>query len=104
MAVDPKMKILLVEDSGLTRKMEANILREAGFSNVVEAEDGEAAIRKLKEEKDVSLIISDWNMPIKDGYQLLVWVRSEEEFGKIPFIMATAQAEKNRRPRPLRLV
>ena len=94
MSIDHEMKILLVEDSALTRKMEAKILNEVGFKNIVEAEDGEAAIQKLQEQKDVSLIISDWNMPNKNGYEFLVWVRSDETCRNIPFIMATAQAEK----------
>ncbi len=94
MSVDLQMKVLLVEDSGLTRKMEVKILNEAGFNNIVEAEDGDVAIKTLQKEKDVGLIISDWNMPNKGGYDLLVWVRSDEESKDVPFIMATAQAEK----------
>ena len=94
MSIDTGMKILLAEDSGITRKMEIKIFKELGFNNIVEAEDGAEAVKKLEEEKDVRLIISDWNMPNKNGYELLVWVRSNEKSKEIPFIMATAQAEK----------
>ena len=94
MPVNTQMKILLVEDSDITRKMEIKILKDIGFNNIIEASDGEEAIKKLREEEDIGLIISDWNMPNRDGYSLLVWVRSDEKFREIPFIMATAQAEK----------
>ena len=94
MSVDLQMKILLVEDSKLTRKMEVKILNEVGFTNIVEAGDGDAAFRMLRKEEDVGLIISDWNMPNKGGYDLLLWVRADEKCKDMPFIMATAQAEK----------
>ncbi|MBW2108106.1 MAG: chemotaxis protein CheW [Deltaproteobacteria bacterium] len=94
MALDLDMTILLVEDSDLTRKMELQILTQVGFNNVLEARNGEEAIQKLNQEPDIKLIISDWNMPEKGGYDLLVEVRSEERWKDVPFIMATAQAEK----------
>jgi chemotaxis signal transduction protein/ABC-type nitrate/sulfonate/bicarbonate transport system substrate-binding protein/CheY-like chemotaxis protein len=94
MAVDRAMKILVVEDSGITRKMEVKILKELGFNQLIEAGDGEEAIKKLADNSDVCLIISDWNMPNKSGFELLVWVRGNEPYAKIPFIMATAQGEK----------
>jgi chemotaxis signal transduction protein/ABC-type nitrate/sulfonate/bicarbonate transport system substrate-binding protein/AmiR/NasT family two-component response regulator len=95
MTVDKEMKILVVEDSGITRKMEIKILKELGFNQIVEATDGLEAIQKLEGvEKGVQLIISDWNMPNKNGYDLLVWVRGNKETSQIPFIMATAQGEK----------
>jgi chemotaxis signal transduction protein/ABC-type nitrate/sulfonate/bicarbonate transport system substrate-binding protein/AmiR/NasT family two-component response regulator len=95
MAVDKEMKIMVVEDSGITRKMEIKILKELGFNQIVEAIDGLDAMRKFEAgEKEVRLIISDWNMPNKSGYDLLVWVRENKETSHIPFIMATAQGEK----------
>jgi chemotaxis signal transduction protein/ABC-type nitrate/sulfonate/bicarbonate transport system substrate-binding protein/CheY-like chemotaxis protein len=94
MALDVQMKILLVEDSELTRKMEVKILKKMGFTDIVEADDGDAAVETLKKVEDVGLIISDWNMPNKGGYDLLVRVRGEQQWKHIPFIMATGQAEK----------
>ncbi len=94
MDLDFDVKILLVEDSGLTRKMEVKVLKQAGFTNIIEAEDGSDAIGKLETEDNVGLIISDWNMPNKDGYELLLWVRADEKCKDIPFIMATAQGMK----------
>ena len=94
MEIDLKMKILVVEDSKITRKMEIKILKQLGFNNILEADDGEDAIGKLLSDNEIKLIISDWNMPRKDGYELLVWVRANEKCRHLPFIMATAQSEK----------
>jgi len=94
MSVDATMKILVVEDSKITRKMEIKALNSAGFDNIIEADDGNDAIEKLTNDQNVDLIISDWNMPDVSGYDLLVWVRSDEKCKDIPFIMATAQGEK----------
>ena len=76
MSSDPKeLRILLVEDSGLMRKMEIKTLKQLGYAKITEAEDGNVAITKLQAE-DFDLIISDWNMPEKDGLELVVWVRA----------------------------
>ena len=91
---DSNLKVLLVDDFKSTRNLERNMLNAIGYKNVVDAEDGEDAINKLEEEGDIDFIISDWNMPNKSGYDLLVWVRGNEKFKAIPFIMATAQSEK----------
>ncbi len=85
--------ILLVEDAAVMRKIELKILKGLGFKKIIEAENGNVAIAKLKEEKNIALIISDWNMPEKGGYELLVWVRADEKFKNIPFIMATAEGD-----------
>ncbi|ADK84049.1 response regulator receiver modulated CheW protein [Desulfarculus baarsii DSM 2075] len=94
MSVPSDIRILLVEDSSIMRKMELAILRELGFVNVSEADDGRAAVEKLVTEEPVELIISDWNMPNFDGYELLKWVRADARRKNTPFIMATAQGEK----------
>ena len=93
--MDPKnITILLVEDAAVMRKIELKTLKSLGFETIIEAADGEIAVAKLQENEKVDLIISDWNMPNKDGYELLVWVRGEEKFKHIPFMMATGQGEK----------
>lgn len=100
MEINRAIKILLVEDSKMTRKLELKVLHDLGFQNVVEADDGEAAIGRLIEHGDIGLIISDWNMPRKDGFELLKWVRSADESKKtIPFVMATARGEKKENAR-----
>jgi len=74
--------------------MELRVLKKIGFSDIIEADDGEEAIARLTEHEKIDLIISDWNMPKKSGYELLTWVRSQEKYRDIPFIMVTSQAEK----------
>jgi CheY-like chemotaxis protein len=66
--------------------LQIKILKELGFNNLAEANDGEEAIQKLHKEEEIRLIISDCNMPNKNGYELLAWVRSDEKCQAIPFI------------------
>ncbi|KPA13945.1 Response regulator receiver modulated CheW protein [Candidatus Magnetomorum sp. HK-1] len=94
MGIDVQMKILIVEDAKVVRKMAVKILKEIGFTKIVEAEDGQVGMMMLKENPDVDIIISDWNMPNKDGYELLTWVRKQRKYDHVPFVMATAQGEK----------
>ena len=93
--MDPKsITILLVEDAAVMRKIETKTLKSLGFDHIIEAVDGKVAVTQLKETDKIDLIISDWNMPNMDGYELLVRVRSDEKFKHIPFLMATGQGEK----------
>ena len=93
MNLDTKMKILVVDDFSTMRRIVKNILRQLGFDNIIEAEDGEVAVRKLESER-VDFVISDWNMPKMSGLDLLKWVRSHDEFKDMPFLMVTAEAQK----------
>lgn len=94
MPVDPSIKILLVEDAGTMRKMEARILGQLGFTNIIEAVDGDDAVAKLEAEGDIQLVISDWAMPNRDGYSLVQWLRGDARFRAIPFLMATGHGDK----------
>jgi ABC-type nitrate/sulfonate/bicarbonate transport system substrate-binding protein/CheY-like chemotaxis protein len=94
MGIDVNLKILIVEDAKVVRKMAIKILKEIGFQSILEAADGLIATNILADNSDIDLIISDWNMPNKDGFALLQWVRKQKAFDHIPFIMATAQGEK----------
>ncbi len=87
------LKILLVEDAAVMRKIELKALKTNGFDDVLEAGDGDEAIEKLETIHGIDLIISDWNMPNKDGYELLLWVRAHGKLAKVPFIMATGQGD-----------
>jgi len=93
MAVDPKMKVLVVDDFSTMRRIVKNILRQLGFENIIEADDGTSAVSKLESER-IDLVISDWNMPKMSGLELLKWVRSQDEFKDLPFLMVTAEAQK----------
>ena len=94
MPIDPQIKVLVVEDFDVTRKMQIKALSTFGMTRVVEAADGLAAMNRLREDPEIGLVISDWNMPEKNGYELLEWVRADETHRDLPFIMATAQAER----------
>ena len=93
MSFDTKMKVLVVDDFSTMRRIVKNILRQLGFENIVEADDGETAVRKLESER-IDFIISDWNMPKMSGLELLKWVRAHDEFKDLPFLMVTAEAQK----------
>ncbi len=87
--------ILLAEDAKTMRRIEVNILNSLGYKNIIEADDGAHAKKLLQKSGGVDLIISDWNMPKMTGLDLLAWIRTKsKKFKKIPFIMATAQADK----------
>jgi two-component system chemotaxis response regulator CheY len=93
MAYDKNMKVLVVDDFSTMRRIVKNILRQLGFNNIVEADDGTTAVGILEREK-VDLIISDWNMPNMTGIELLRHVRSTEELKDLPFLMVTAEAQQ----------
>ena len=94
------MRILLVEDSAIMRKMEVKALKALGYEQIVEADDGSVAVPRLQEET-FDLVISDWNMPNKDGYELLQWVRADAKNQAVPFIMATGQGDRKQAQKAL---
>ena len=91
--VDKTINILVVDDFAAMRKIIKGVLKELGFSNVVEADDGAVALAKLKE-GDFKFIISDWNMPSMLGIDLLRAVRADEKLKAVPFLMVTAESRK----------
>ena len=93
MSADKNLKFLVVDDFSTMRRIIRNLLRELGFLNVEEAEDGAAALRKLRE-SSFDFVVSDWNMPNMDGLTMLQSVRADEELKQIPVLMVTAEAKK----------
>lgn len=87
------MRILVVDDFSTMRRIIKNILRQLGFTNMVEADDGTTAWEVLNKDK-IDFIVSDWNMPKMSGIELLRKVRSSEEFADLPFLMVTAEAQQ----------
>ena len=85
--------ILLVEDAKVMRTMEKKVLSSLGYENIIEAEDGNFAIDILSSQK-IDLVISDWNMPNKDGLELVQWLRANDALKSLPFLMATGRGEK----------
>lgn len=92
--MDVGIKVLVVDDFSTMRKIIKNNLKGMGFNNIVEAENGQKALEELKKES-VGLIIFDWNMPVMNGIELLKAVRGDVEFKSIPFIMITAEGQKD---------
>jgi two-component system chemotaxis response regulator CheY len=85
--------VLVVDDFATMRRIVSNLLREAGFKHLVEAEDGVEALRKL-EAGNFQFVVSDWNMPKMTGLELLKSVRSSEHLKHLPFLLVTAEARK----------
>ena len=90
---DPKMKFLVVDDFSTMRRIVRNLLKELGYSNVDEAEDGAMALSKLKNEQ-FDFVISDWNMPVMNGLDMLKSIRADATLAKLPVLMVTAEAKK----------
>lgn len=90
-----KIKVLVVDDFPTMRRIIKNLLKQLGFENVDEAENGEDALKKLRS-SEYGLVVSDWNMPVMEGIELLKNVRSDPQLKDIPFLMVTAEAEKEK--------
>lgn len=90
---DPKMKFLVVDDFSTMRRIVRNLLKELGFANVDEAEDGAIALQKLQT-GGFDFVVSDWNMPNMDGLTLLQTVRATPNLKHLPVLMITAEAKK----------
>ncbi|HOO40773.1 MAG TPA: chemotaxis response regulator CheY [Syntrophales bacterium] len=89
--MDKSIKILIVDDFATMRKVIRNLLKQSGYENIVEAEDGVNALKVLQSQK-IDFIVSDWNMPNMSGLELLKAVRADEELKALPFLMVTAEA------------
>ena len=86
-------KFLVVDDFSTMRRIVRNLLKELGFSNVHEAEDGVDALNKLRGES-FDFVVSDWNMPNMTGIELLRAVRADVNLKHLPLLMVTAEAKK----------
>ena len=87
------LTVLIVDDFITMRRIVRKILRDLNFEDIIEAEDGSAALDVLKRTR-VDLIVSDWNMPRMTGLELLKEVRSTDSIKDIPFLMVTAESQK----------
>ena len=92
MAIDPSMPVLVVDDYNTMVRIIRNLLKQLGFADVDDANDGTTALAKMHA-KRCGLVISDWNMEPMTGYDLLRQVRADPELGKTPFIMVTAESK-----------
>lgn len=92
--MDLSMTVLVVDDFATMRRILRDVLKEIGFTKIVEADDGSTALAVLKKGK-VDLIVSDWNMPEVTGLELLKAVRGDESMKNVPFLMVTAEGQKD---------
>lgn len=88
------MKILIVDDFSTMRRIIKNLLRDLGFTNTQEADDGVTALPMLKN-GDFDFLVTDWNMPGMTGIDLLKEVRSDEKLASLPVLMVTAEAKRD---------
>jgi two-component system chemotaxis response regulator CheY len=91
MAPNLKMSILVVDDFSTMRRIITNVLKQLGYENILEAEDGTKALSIL-ESQSVDFVITDWNMPNMSGLELLVAIRSSKTHPNTPVLMVTAEA------------
>jgi two-component system chemotaxis response regulator CheY len=91
--LDKNMKILVVDDFSTMRRIIKNLLRDLGFANIQEADDGNTALPMLKQ-GDFDFVVTDWNMPGMQGIDLLRAIRADASLKHIPVLMVTAEAKK----------
>ncbi|MCJ2377324.1 chemotaxis response regulator CheY [Vibrio sp. ZSDZ34] len=87
------MKILIVDDFSTMRRIVKNLLRDLGFSNTLEADDGLTALPML-EKGDFDFVVTDWNMPGMQGIDLLRHIRASDNLKHLPVLMITAEAKR----------
>jgi two-component system chemotaxis response regulator CheY len=90
---DPAMKFLVVDDFSTMRRIVRNLLKELGYTNAEEAEDGIVALNMLRANK-FDFVVSDWNMPNMTGIELLKSIRADASLKALPVLMITAEARK----------
>lgn len=93
MSTQTEMKFLIVDDFSTMRRIVRNLLKEAGYANAEEAEDGVAALQKLRSAK-FDFVVSDINMPNMNGFELLAQIRADDGLKHLPVLMITAEARK----------
>ncbi|WP_196137342.1 chemotaxis response regulator CheY [Aliikangiella sp. G2MR2-5] len=91
--MDKNMKILVVDDFSTMRRIIKNLLRDLGFTNTHEADDGNTALPMLQT-GNFDFLITDWNMPGMQGIDLLKAVRADEKLKSIPVLMVTAESKR----------
>lgn len=93
MVLDRNMKILVVDDFSTMRRIVKNLLRDLGFTNTFEADNGKTALPMLQS-GDFDFLVTDWNMPGMTGIDLLKAVRADPKLAKLPVLMVTAEAKR----------
>ena len=92
--MDNNMKILIVDDFSTMRRIIKNLLRDLGFNNTQEADDGKTAL-PLLQANDFDFLVTDWNMPGMTGIELLKAVRADAKLASMPVLMVTAEQKRD---------
>jgi two-component system chemotaxis response regulator CheY len=92
--LDKQIKILIVDDFSTMRRIIKNLLRDLGYTNTSEADDGKTALPMLQS-GNFDFLITDWNMPGMTGIDLLKHVRADDKLKKLPVLMVTAEAKRD---------
>ncbi|MCL1945549.1 MAG: response regulator [Chitinivibrionia bacterium] len=90
------MKVLLVDDSSTMRRIQTNQLNGLGVSDIVEAENGQDGLDKLAKSMPLDVVLLDWNMPVKNGFEFLTEARANAAYKDVKIIMCTSESEKTR--------
>ena len=88
------MKVLVADDSPTQRRIIVQMLKRIGYTDVTEAENGQEALRALQKQSDFGLLLTDWNMPIMNGLELVQSVRAEDRFKGLKILMITTRNMK----------
>jgi len=91
--MDTDIKILVVDDFSTMRRIIKNLLKDLGFSNIQEADDGNTALPMLQQ-GGFDFVVTDWNMPGMQGIDLLKAIRADDKLKHLPVLMVTAEAKK----------
>lgn len=91
-------QFLVVDDFSTMRRIISGLLKELGYTNITEAEDGEKALRVLRPQQgeavNIDFVVTDWNMPLMDGLELLKEIRLDPALSHLPLLMVTAEAKR----------
>lgn len=88
-------KFLVVDDSITMRRIIINTLKNLGYKNFVEAADGNEALTKLASDEEINFVLTDWNMPVLSGLELVRTIRSDEKLSHLPILMVTTRGMKD---------
>jgi len=88
------MKVLIVDDSQIMRKIITGVLKKLKVSDIIEAVNGQEAVNKVGENDDIGLVLMDWNMPTMNGLEAVKKIRANGS--KVPIVMCTTEAEKEK--------
>jgi two-component system chemotaxis response regulator CheY len=98
MPMSTELHFLVVDDFSTMRRILSGLLKELGYSNIREAEDGEKALRILRpgpaDVVAIDFVVTDWNMPLMDGLELLKQIRADSALSHLPVLMVTAEAKR----------